>query len=140
MTTVSLGPHRPRRELNVSACVEGRMARRAPILGEGRPVRVSSQYHASASSMPPPTAPTKSPAQARSVGERSASASASRAAAIAKRSARARLREGPSEASTSAGTSAPIRERKPSVSIAVSGRIAHVPLASPVQKVLAPVP
>ena len=71
---------------------------------------------------------------------RSASASASRAAARARRSARERRREAPRVPTTSAGTSAAMRDRKPAVSMTVSGRMAHSPEARPVQKVLAPAP
>src|SRR5215813_12643273 len=108
--------------------------------GDGRPVRVSSQYQASPSSMPPPTAPITSAASARSAGPRPASASASRAAASPRRSARARRGETPRLAIASAGTSAATRERKPSVSISVMGRMAQAPAASPAQNVLVPVP
>ena len=41
---------------------------------------------------------------------------------------------------TSAGTSAAMRERKPSVSIRVMGLIAQVPAVRPVQKLLTPAP
>src|SRR4029453_12373051 len=108
--------------------------------GEGRPVRVSSQYHASPSSMPPPTAPMTSAASARSAAPRPASARASRAAARPRRSARARRGETPRPAIASPGTSAATRARKPSVSMRVTGRMAQVPAASPAQNVLVPAP
>src|SRR5262245_6609758 len=140
ITTVSRGPPRRSREPSVSAWLTGRMERSARIRGEGRPVRVSSQYHSSPSSIPPPTAPTTRAACPRSPGVSTASARASCAAASARRSARARRPDTPSVAIASAGTSAAILERKPSVSTSVTGRIAHVPEDSPVQNVFAPAP
>ena len=140
MTTVSLGPPRPSRQPMTSEWLAGRMERSAPIFGEGPGWSASSQYHASPSSMPPPTAPTMSAMSVRSRGERSASASASRAAARARRSARERRRETPRPPMTSAGTSAAMRERKPSVSMTVSGRMAHSPVERPAQNVLTPAP
>src|SRR5882724_3947191 len=116
------------------------MERSALMRGDGRPVRVSSQYHVSPSSMPPPTAPMMRAASARSPRPSPASASASRAAARPSRSARARRDETPSAAMTSGGTSAAMRERNPSVSMRVMGRMAQVPAASPPQNVLAPAP
>ncbi len=41
---------------------------------------------------------------------------------------------------TSAGISAAMRERKPSVSMTVMGLIAQVPAASPLQKLFTPAP
>ncbi len=139
ITTVSFGPVRPRRQPRVSACENGRMERSAPIRDEGRP-RAISQYQFSPSSMPPPTAPTRSAASVRAAPSRPASASASRAAASAIRSARERRRDEPSAPMTSAGISAAMRERKPSVSMTVMGLIAQVPAASPFQKLFTPAP
>ena len=139
MTTVSFGPVRPSRQPSVSACENGRIDRSALICDEGRP-RAISQYQSSPSSMPPPTAPMSSAASRRAAPSRPASARASRAAARAIRSARERRREAPSAPMTSAGTSAAMRERKPSVSMTVMGLIAQVPAASPFQKLFTPAP
>ena len=86
--------------------------------------------------MPPPTAPTISAVSVRSARPIPASSSASRAAASANRSARDRRVEPPIES----GTSAPIRQRKPSVSIRVSGPIAETPPVMPSQYALTPTP
>src|SRR5712692_2856134 len=116
------------------------MERSARIFGEGLPLRVSSQYHSSPSNIPPPTAPTASAAAARSCPCSPASASASVAAASARRSARERRREAGSDATVSGGISAATRERKPSVSMRVTGLMAQAPAARPDQKVFAQAP
>ena len=136
VTTVCRGPPRPKRLDSVSACAEGSMARTAWTEAGRAPSRAPRQYHASASSMPPPTAPTTSAAARRSRAPRPASARASAAAAMARRSERVRR----AEPAGVPGTSAPIRQRKPSVSISVRSRIVQTPAASPFQYATSPAP
>ena len=135
VTTVSRGPPMPRTLPTTSTCEDGKHDARTRGGAAAAP-RARCQYHASASSMPPPTAPTISAVSARSARPIPASSSASRAAARANRSARDRRAEPPIES----GTSAPIRQRKPSVSINVSGRIAQTPPVRPSQYALTPAP
>ena len=139
ITTVSLGPVRRRRALRVSAWERGRIERRDRMFPVACP-RHSPQYQFSPSSMPPPTAPTSSADSRRARPSSPESARASRAAASARRSARERRRETRRAGRISAGTSAAMRERKPSVSMRVMGLMAQVPAARPVQKLLTPAP
>ena len=82
------------------------------------------------------TACSSGAASRRSAAESRASSSASRAAVSASRSARARRADPP----IVPGTSAAMRERNPSVSISVMGRIAHAPAVIPCQNALTPAP
>ena len=135
VTTVSRGPPMPSTLPTTSTCEDGKHDARARGSGAAPP-RARCQYQASASSIPPPTAPTISAVSPRSARPIPASSIASRAAARANRSARDRRAEPPSES----GTSAPIRQRKPSVSIRVIGRIAQTPPLIPSQYALTPAP
>jgi hypothetical protein len=136
VTTVCRGPRTRRRVARVSAWAHGSTLRTAGTRRAARPREVA-QYHASASSIPPPTAPTTSATSSRSPIPRPASLSASSAAVSANRSARVRREEPP----TTSGTSPPMRQRKPSVSMMpLSGRSAQVPLARPDQYALTPMP
>ena len=98
--------------------------------GSSTPSRSRRQNQASASSMPPPMPPTITAAGRSSARESPASRTASSAAATANRSARERREDTPGSAMP-AGTSAPIRARKPSVSKSSMGRTAHRPAARP---------
>ena len=132
-----LGPVRPRRQPRVSACENGRIERSAPIRDEGRP-------RASPSTSPRPRACRRRP--------RRRGAPPPRAGAVQARVApgprpRPRARSGPRASvggtpsvpyHVGGGTSAAMRERKPSVSMTVMGLIAQVPAASPVQKLFTP--
>ncbi len=120
----------------VSAWAAGSIERsEAAHLGVLSP-RARAQYQLSASSMPPPTAPTISAAPARSARPSAASSSASPTAPSASRSARERR----GELATSSGTSAAMRQRKPVASTRVIGRMAQVPAARPAQYVFTPAP
>ncbi len=129
VTTVWRGPPSRKRLASVSACADGSIARTAESDAGRVPSRAWRQYHASASSIPPPTAPTTSAAAARSRAPSPASASASPAAPMARRSARVRR----AEPASGSGTAAASRQRKPSVPMRVSSRIAQAPPASPFQ-------
>jgi len=135
VTSVSRGPPSPRALPRTAACDRGSVER-SPRVCFGRSPAKRDQYHPSASSIPPPTAPTISAASARSSRPSPASASASRAAARASRSARERR----GEPATRSGTSAAIRQRKPSVTMSVTGRIAQAPATRPFQYAFTPAP
>src|SRR5262249_42587787 len=107
-------------------------------VGSSTPSRSRRQYQASASSMPPPIPPTTTAAGRRSARSRPASPTASSAAAPPNRSAR-RPRRAPAGRAT-AGTSAAIRARNPSVSKSVTGPMAHRPPARPAQNGARPSP
>ena len=140
ITSVSRGPSSPNRKATASACARGRTERRARRPGAGRPLRDLTPVprlglvHAAAhrpdeAGRPAPIRPSSA-----------ASAIASAAAASASRSALERRRDALRPSSTSAGTSAATRERNPSVSMAVTGRMAQAPADRPVHRLLTPAP
>ena len=136
VTTLWRGPPRPSRCASVPACEPGSIERSAAAQLGTRSPCARAQYHASASSMPPPTAPTISAASRRSTRPRPASSSASPAAPSARPSARERRGEAPGDS----GTAAAMRQRKAAASKRVSGRMAQAPAARPAQYGLTPTP